>query len=166
MGDLRKVTASQQRKLYNAIKGVNAKVTDLENDIGQGESKGFIPPFIKNNMERCASCNTDLTRKNIKDRVSLQSKEVNPNKFYFKELRDKANQYGIGFSQLLSMVQTDEQLNSISKSHSSKAPEIKIVRNSKTSQGRRNLSKKKGSVDRGEGEFVNLVTTRRLTTRS
>ena len=91
MCDVRKITSGHNKRMYNALKGVNAKVTDLEFEAGQEKGTGYIPPFVKNNLERCASCNTDLTKKNIKDRLDAQGKGVNPNKYYFKELRDKAH---------------------------------------------------------------------------
>jgi len=69
IGDMRKISMTHNKKMFKAIKGVNAKVDDLEHELGQEMNKGFIPPFLKNNMERCASCNTDLSKKKIKSRI-------------------------------------------------------------------------------------------------
>lgn len=81
---------------------INKKIDHIELEIN---SEGVqIPQFMKNDFTWCASCNTDLWNKFSNEQISKELASINPNKYYFWELKDKAGKFGVGYSQALNCI--------------------------------------------------------------
>jgi hypothetical protein len=65
---------------------------------------------MKGDQARCASCNTDIRKKFIDEKLQKEISVINPNKFYFRELKEKAGKFGVGYSQALSSIRSETQL--------------------------------------------------------
>lgn len=53
---------------------------------------------MKNDFTKCASCNTDLWKKFTNEQITKELATINPNKYYFWELKEKAGKFGVGYS--------------------------------------------------------------------
>ena len=62
---------------------------------------------MKGDFTRCASCNTDLRKKLGEEWIQKELSVINPNKFYFRELKEKAGKFGVGYSQALASIRSE-----------------------------------------------------------